>query len=77
MNHAQSLWKLLGNEDNPNVLGVRDPYWDQIIDCLNEDRTITISYARNDQLVENNKPVDIEKDVRNSYAYCYPWEDRA
>jgi len=76
MNHAQSLWKLLGNEDNPNVLGVRDPNWDRIIDCPEEDRTITISYARNDQLIENNKPVDVEKDLRNCYAYCYPWEDR-
>jgi len=76
MNHAQSLWKLLGNEDNPNVLGVRDPNWDRIIDCPEEDRTITISYARNDQLIENEKPVDIEEDLRNCYAYCYPWEDR-
>lgn len=76
MNHAQSLWKLLGNEDNPNVLGVRDPNWDRIIDCPEEDRTITISYARNDQLIENDKPVDIEADYRNCYAYCYPWEDR-
>jgi len=76
MNHAQSLWKLLGNEDNPNVLGVRDPNWDRIIDCPEEDRTITISYARNDQLIENEKPVDIEEDLRNCYAYCYPWVDR-
>ena len=76
MNHAQSLWKLLGNEDNPNVLGVRDPNWDRVIDCPEEDRTITISYARNDQLIENNKPVDIAQDLRNCYAYCYPWEER-
>jgi len=76
MNQAQSLWKLLGNEDNPNVLGVRDPNWDRVIDCPEEDRTITISYARNDQLIQNEKPVDIAKDLRNCYAYCYPWEDR-
>ena len=76
MNQAQSLWKLLGNEDNPNVLGVRDPNWDRIIECPDEDRSITISYARNDQLIENEEPVDIEKDQRNCYAYCYPWIQR-
>lgn len=76
MNQAQSLWKLLGNEDNPNVLGVRDPNWDRVIDCVEEGRTITISYARNDQLIENEKPVDIADDLRNCYAYCYPWVDR-
>jgi len=76
MNQAQSLWKLLGNEDNPNRLGVRDPNWDRMIDCPNEDRTITISYARNDQLIETKEPCDIEKDLRNCYAYCYPWTKR-
>jgi len=76
LNQAQSLWKLLGNEDNPNVLGVRDPNWDKVIDCPNVDRSITISYARNDQLIETDTPVDLENDVRNCYAFCYPWTER-
>lgn len=75
MNHAQSLWKLLGNEDNPNILGVRYPNWDRIIDCPEEDQTITISYAKNDQIIENEKPVVIELDLRNCDAYCYPWQN--
>lgn len=76
MNQAQSLWKLLGNEDNPTELGVRDPNWDRELECPNEDRTVYISFARNDQLIENDKPVDVAKDQHNCFAYCYPWTQR-
>lgn len=76
MNQAQSLWKLLGNEDNPTELGVRDPNWDRELECPNEDRSIIISFARNDQLMENDDPVDVASDTHNCFAFCYPWTQR-
>jgi len=34
-----------------------------------------VSYIRNDELVENDKPVDINKKIKNCNDYCYPWID--
>jgi len=76
MNQAQSLWKLLGNEDNPTESGTRDPNWDRYVVCPGEENDIRITYVRNDQLIENDKPCDVAKDLRNCYAYCYPWVDK-
>ena len=78
MNMAQSLWKLLGHEDNPSEFGTRDPNWDREVDCGPDfdGFTFTISYGRNDQLLENDRPVDIGRGLRNCFAYCYPWTER-
>eukprot|EP00957_Ditylum_brightwellii_P195646 14907353-Ditylum_brightwellii.AAC.1 len=37
MNMAQSLWKLMGHEDNPTEFGVRNPNWDRAVQCDPDD----------------------------------------
>jgi len=78
MNMAQSLWKLMGHEDNPTEFGVRNPNWDRAVQCDPDDEEdyFVLSFARSDQLIENNLPVDVEQGIKNCYAYCYPWSER-
>jgi len=82
LQQAQSLWKLLNQEDQPTTLHTLEPNFLHIITCPNHEESdgrlfhFKYQFIRNDLLVESTDPVSIDKDISNcGKSYCYPWFD--
>ena len=75
---AISLWKVLGNGDNPYNQNDPNlyPNFRREMECSGGN--IEISYTRNDHLLENELPVSYNDGVRNcgTIGFCYPWIER-
>ena len=78
MQMAQSLWKLLGNEDDPYTTKVERFQWNRVVDCPSQPHGIEIVYTRNDLLNDNDEK-DLHKrigdrDFNCGFAeFCLPW----
>ena len=78
MQMAQSLWKLLGNEDDPYFTKADRFHWSRTVDCPNHPHGIEVAYTRND-LLDNNDEKDLhlrigDRDFNCGYAeFCLPW----
>ena len=72
LEQSLSLWMLLGpTEDIPLTDQSSFRY---IISCPNHNSfSFRLQYIRNDELVENSKPVSMRNQVMNCKNYCYPW----
>lgn len=81
MQMAQSLWKLLGNEDEPYIMKRNVTHhryqWNRTVDCPNQHH-FDIVYTRNDMLDDNDE-TDLpqragDKDYNcGSTEFCMPW----
>ena len=77
MQMAQSLWKLLGNEDDPYTTKAERFQWTRKVECPNNPSGFEIVYTRNDLLNDND-----EKDLHFRIGdksncgiaeFCLPW----
>lgn len=72
---AQSMWMWLTNEnhgDSPTERGKLDPNFKTTIQCMGYG-SYTLQFIRNDEFLENDLPVSIDKEQKNCATYCYPW----
>jgi hypothetical protein len=80
LQHAQSLWKLLGQDEQPTILHSLEPNFKHSISCpatFKKDGnlfTFDFQFIRNDKLIESALPVSIDSGTMNcGKSYCYPW----
>ena len=80
LQQAQSLWKLLDQEELPTVLHSLEPNFKHTISCPDSHKknrnafTFDFQFIRNDKLIESPLPVSIDSNTTNcGKSYCYPW----
>lgn len=75
-NMAQAFWKTIGQNDT-----IIDNYKGKFACSITTPVKKKLSYIvelifiRNDQLIENDLPVNPVKQIKNCNAYCLPWTD--
>ena len=77
MQMAQSLWKLLGNEDDPYTTKAERFQWTRKVRCPNNRNSFEIVYTRNDLLNDNDeKDLHLRIGHRSNCGiaeFCLPW----
>ena len=69
---AQSMWMWLAVEgSSPTPKGTLEPNFAYRIPCNGFE--FTLQFVRNDEFMENDKPVSIDNKQSNCDSFCYPW----
>jgi len=70
-NMAQAFWKVIGQNDS--ILDNYRGKFTCFTPAKHQPYHVEMRFIRNDQLIENDKPVDPVKKIMNCNAYCLPW----
>jgi len=78
MNMGQSLFKLMGYEESTFEPGSKHQNFEKMVQCNpdNSENDFLVTSIRSDRIIENDEPVDEEKEFKNCHDYCHPWSER-